>query len=404
MDNFYSGPGASPGGDGHRYGLARENGYGMRRRESDLSSASFMGEVEMAHDEVFAGPVSESVPTSVASFSHRRPRAGSMTSFTYMPDNEQPEELLGVDDDDENNENTLLVEDEVELPSPLDEEADIPFDELLPSRSRRSSRLSRSSLRDPLLSSHELMRTSTAGSARGGRTVQKIYIITEDLTIVLAGFSTSPIRAVLYGVLCLATLGMFYLLCRWLPRWRVALLGTPTPLGECSWVVIENQWGEIAVQDVQQRSYGKTLSTVFGEPEEKSPFVDDDDDDDPVLNSLRFVEYRYIRFWFHPLRDRFVLGHGWRDPGWTDVKSLREGLEGDEKAYRAVVFGTNSIEIEQISIPQLLVQEAVHPFYVFQIASLILWSLDSYYYYATCIFIISVFSIATTIVETRTVS
>ena len=162
-----------------------------------------------------------------------------MTSFTYMPDNEQPEELLGVDDDDENNENTLLVEDEVELPSPLDEEADIPFDELLPSRSRRSSRLSRSSLRDPLLSSHELMRTSTAGSARGGRTVQKIYIITEDLTIVLAGFSTSPIRAVLYGVLCLATLGMFYLLCRWLPRWRVALLGTPTPLGECSWVVIE---------------------------------------------------------------------------------------------------------------------------------------------------------------------
>ena len=48
--------------------------------------------------------------------------------------------------------------------------------------------------------------------------------------------------------------------------------------------------------------------------------------------------------------------------------------------------------------------QAVHPFYVFQIASLILWSLDSYYYYATCIFIISVFSIATTIVETRTVS
>ena len=48
--------------------------------------------------------------------------------------------------------------------------------------------------------------------------------------------------------------------------------------------------------------------------------------------------------------------------------------------------------------------QAVHPFYVFQIASLILWSLDSYYYYATCIFIISVFSIATTIVETKTVS
>ena len=163
-----------------------------------------------------------------------------MASFTYMPDNEQPGELLSVDNDYENDDdNALMVEDEVELPSSLDEEVDIPFDDLLPSRSRRSSRMSRSSLRDPLLGSLELTRTTSAGSGRGRRTVQKIYIVTEDLTIVFAGFSTSPVRAVLYGVLCVATLGVFYLLCRWLPRWRVALLGTPTPLGECSWVVIE---------------------------------------------------------------------------------------------------------------------------------------------------------------------
>ena len=45
--------------------------------------------------------------------------------------------------------------------------------------------------------------------------------------------------------------------------------------------------------------------------------------------------------------------------------------------------------------------QAFHPFYVFQIASLILWSMDEYYYYATAIFIISAGSITTTIVETR---
>ncbi len=114
-----------------------------------------------------------------------------------------------------------------------------------------------------------------------------------------------------------------------------------------------------------------------------------------------------------------MLGNGWKDPGWTDVRTLRAGLDGDEKANRLVVFGKNSIEIEQKPIPQLLVDEvgscefkprphadhdqAIHPFYVFQVASLILWSLDNYYYYATCIFIISVFSIATTIYETKTV-
>ena len=45
--------------------------------------------------------------------------------------------------------------------------------------------------------------------------------------------------------------------------------------------------------------------------------------------------------------------------------------------------------------------QAFHPFYVFQIASLILWSADEYYYYAGAIFFISVFSITTTVIETR---
>ena len=45
-----------------------------------------------------------------------------------------------------------------------------------------------------------------------------------------------------------------------------------------------------------------------------------------------------------------------------------------------------------------------HPFYIFQVASLVLWSLDEYYYYAVCIFLMSVGSIATALIETRAVS
>jgi cation-transporting ATPase 13A3/4/5 len=44
-----------------------------------------------------------------------------------------------------------------------------------------------------------------------------------------------------------------------------------------------------------------------------------------------------------------------------------------------------------------------HPFYVFQIASLILWTLDDYYIYATAIFVISALSITTSLVETKLV-
>jgi len=138
------------------------------------------------------------------------------------------------------------------------------------------------------------------------------------------------------------------------------------------------------------------------------------------MHHLRFLDYRYIRFSFHPLKDIFVLCNSWKDPSWTDVRSIRAGLDGEEKEHRQRVFGKNLISIEEKSVPQLLVDEvgphsglstpdcspekAFHPFYVFQVASLILWSLDQYYYYAVCIFIISVASITTTLLETRSVS
>jgi cation-transporting P-type ATPase 13A2 len=69
------------------------------------------------------------------------------------------------------------------------------------------------------------------------------------------------------------------------------------------------------------------------------------------------LDYRYIRFCFHPLKDKFVLSNSWKDPQWTDVKTLRTGLDSDERDRREQVFGKNMIEIEQKSIPQLLVDE-----------------------------------------------
>ncbi len=90
---------------------------------------------------------------------------------------------------------------------------------------------------------------------------------------------------------------------------------------------------------------------------EKQYIIADEEDDDPVLPNLRILDYRYIRFAFHPLKDRFVLSNGWTDPTWTDVKSIRAGIDGDEKEMRELVFGKNLIDIKQKSIPQLLVDE-----------------------------------------------
>ena len=160
--------------------------------------------------------------------------------------------------------------------------------------------------------------------------------------------------------------------------------------------------------DVQVRPYGRALSTVFSLSDKEKTWSQYSsslgDDPDPVLPLLRVLDYRYMRLCFHPARDKFVVFAGWKDPNWLDVALARAGIDSDEKAARERLFGANVIDMEQKSAVQLLVDEVLHPFYVFQVASLVLWSLDEYYAYAACIFLMSVASITATLLDTRAVS
>ncbi len=303
-------------------------------------------------------------------FAHRRPRADSIASFTYFQDdNESPEGSVDqaiIDDEGE----------EPELGKQLEEELRYDLGSSLTSPHRRkSSGFSIASIEDHLLDRYDSTKTDASGFAHGTRISQKIYVFTEDLTVVVAGFSTTPIWFLIYIGFCIVSLGLGYLLLRWLPRWRVQLIGTPKSLRECDWVVVEvtcpccrttlkvtadanqNQWGEFTTQNIVKAPYGYAASTVFGMKEKKRHSLEYNEDDDPVMSYLHFLDYRYIRFCFHPLKDRFVLCSDWKDPNWTDVKSVRLGLGSDERHMREQVFGWNEIDIQQKSIPRLLVDE-----------------------------------------------
>lgn len=350
--------------------------------------------------------MAESLPTSVSAFSHRRARADSTTSFVYYDEEEEEQEPGGLDATHGEGEYVRrsisdigdlefgVVEDEDD--DSADRDYDATVDDYL--LRRRSSTMSRSSVQ-----AHLLRRDSTVterSSRLAGRTSQKLYMKNEDLTIAIAGFRTSSIAYAVYIFLCTITCGLGYLLLRWLPRWYVAVVGRPCNLRDCDWVVVENEWAEMVIMEVQTQPYGRPLSSVFGLSEKMFSY-DFDDETDPLIDDLRTLDYRYVRVCFHPLKDKFVLSSGWKDPEWTDVRVVRAGLDSDEKNMREILFGNNLIDIDQKPMSQLLVDEVLHPFYIFQIASLILWSLDSYYYYAACIFLISVGSITSTLIETR---
>jgi len=343
--------------------------------------------------------MAESLPTSVSAFAHRRARADSIASFTYYPDDLEPSPIHQDDDGS-------AVEDLDDLPfvDEEDDEEDSADQERRSSENdyvlhRRASTQSRGSVRSRLLRRDSSSMTAASVSG-GGRFSQKIYMVNEDLTVVVAGFQTSRAGFAAYLFICVATLGLGWLLFRWLPRWHVRLVGEPCALRDSTWTVIENQWGEMAILKVQSRPYGRPLSTVFGSPGKLSSFMADEEHD-PILTHLRTLNYRYVRFYFHPPRDKFLLCNGWKDPTWTDVRGLRAGINSEEKSHRDVVFGSNLIDIEEKSVFSLLVDEVFHPFYVFQIASLVLWSMDEYYYYAFAIFVMSLVAIVQQLVDTK---
>ncbi|KAL1856090.1 hypothetical protein Plec18170_003958 [Paecilomyces lecythidis] len=313
---------------------------------------SVVSDVEMAQEEVFSGPMSESIPSSVASFAHRRMRHDSVVSFSYLRDDddsfEQPEDEEAVE----------AVEDEVGISPEFADDAEHQLDfPVSPSKSRRRSLLSRTSVEEPLLSRHDSAKSHISGQRVGGRISQRVYLVTEDLTIVIAGFSTRTSGYIAYLALCILTFGVAYLIFRWAPKLRLRLLGRPSQLHECEWVAIEDQWNRLAVLPVHKTPYGRPLSTVFGVEKPLYAASELDDDNDPIMSILRSLDYRYLRFFYHPIEDKFVLVNSWKDPLWTNVKVMRNGLDADERDSREEVFGQNLIDIEQKSVAQLLVDE-----------------------------------------------
>ena len=135
------------------------------------------------------------------------------------------EEVLAIDDED----------DYGYAPSEADIEAGTY--ESSPIR-RKSSHIHRDSVEDPLLERRDSIK-SDSGYRGARRMTQKIYIVTEDLTIVVAGYTTSKLGSLIMIILSVMTFGMGYLILRWMPRWRIGLVGKATPLQSCDWMVVE---------------------------------------------------------------------------------------------------------------------------------------------------------------------
>ncbi|SJX65691.1 related to YPK9-vacuolar protein with a possible role in sequestering heavy metals [Sporisorium reilianum f. sp. reilianum] len=296
---------------------------------------------------------------------------------------------------------------------------------------------------------------------KSSKSRQQVYLTEEDTLIRFTGYKTLVGNQIIYSIVCCLTLGIVYLIGRWLPRFRLKYVCKEVEFEKAEFIMIENQWGDLHKEKLTTIPFARPLATVFPHSSREPPSTQAESQSMPTMNlppelvnksnapskaasarssivnggggaaangtsngnggeisatggppmlsgvqteqlmDLTFLDYRYTRYALHPPTGRLRMVKDWRDPLWTSLGAISGGISWDAEKDRTTIFGRNAIEIQAKSTWQLLVDEVLHPFYMFQIVSIILWSFDNYYYYAFCIAVISLVSIFTTLVETR---
>jgi predicted P-type ATPase len=222
-----------------------------------------------------------------------------------------------------------------------------------------------------------------------------------------AGYRKCRLKSALSYAITLLLAGLPYLLGRWKPGWQIRMTMSKCSLVSADSLMITDKGGDVSVArvnkvDISQenyfpRDYAITFSDDAVEETTTTRLLPN------VRPELRYFRHKMTRFVWASSEERFHKLEGLDADSRRVIKLLRErrGLNEDERRGLQIIHGLNTIDVEVKSYIILLTEEVLNPFYVFQIASMILWALDDYVLYASCILFISVVSIGVSVYEIR---
>lgn len=137
-------------------------------------------------------------------------------------------------------------------------------------------------------------------------------------------------------------------------------------------------------------------------------FSSDEKGDDGLLTTeeatykVRFFENKKIRYIWDEDDGNFVRLRGFdKNVTFSKLKTMTNGLSKNEQWRRRQLFGENAIHIEIQPYLRILFEEVLGPFYIFQLFSITVWFNDDYYYYGTCIIIMSLSSLVSSVIQIR---
>ncbi|KAM4605087.1 polyamine-transporting ATPase 13A3-like isoform 2-T2 [Polymixia lowei] len=223
-------------------------------------------------------------------------------------------------------------------------------------------------------------------------------------------------KMVLVGIGAVCSGGLLLLLLYWLPEWGVKTTCTHTSLRDARTLLLRStdefrQWfraqvhvmlapgkrpfDSVDLQSTAQLPNGDgecTLAAIHEERYGVFPHIQ------PV--QIHYFTLHSTKYYWNDVMHNFEIYKGLEDVK-VSCASIHcdhsAGLSKPLQDYRRLFFEENEIAVRVPSILKLLIKEVLNPFYIFQLFSVILWSAEDYYYYATAIVFMSVISIATSL-------
>ncbi|XP_029911888.1 polyamine-transporting ATPase 13A2 isoform X2 [Myripristis murdjan] len=195
------------------------------------------------------------------------------------------------------------------------------------------------------------------------------------------------------------TLGLLLILFHWRPRLAVLARCSSCPLALADVLLLRDGFGQQYVVQVLTEEVADNSMELLGDQED-SEWRDTVQLHKEEKMLLRYYLFEGLRYVWLARKGAFcrvsVLNEDWTC---SDLHSFQNGLSPLEQSSRRHIYGPNLIDVPVKSYMRLLVEEVLNPFYVFQVFSITLWMVDKYYYYASCIFLISVLSISISLYE-----
>lgn len=186
----------------------------------------------------------------------------------------------------------------------------------------------------------------------------------------------SIFRRILFSIGCILTVGILALVCHWFDKLFIKMTTKKCSPKDASRVVVIDEYGHCL-------SSRRMRYTYMGK-------------------NLNIFTFKNLYFSYDETGTKFTYVEFPTDqPYFYYETTLSKGVHIDKLEYERNVNGLNSIEVPVTPLYIIVLDQALHPFIIFQIFSIIVWSLYDYYYYAALIGVMTIFSVITEVVQTR---